>query len=165
MILIKKIVTEKTNRLTKTSIDRSVLLRMAAGIGLTIPIPTCGRSELVCPKNRLQPTVDHPYLHHLFLKYVFMLLTIPLWKCLDYRVIESFSIWSVIRLLPRYCVISVENICMRCRILYELFFPTHTLESCKHVTFRFRNWWLPKHMTYFEDNRHHLVSGIIPPLS
>ncbi|KAA0025448.1 hypothetical protein E5676_scaffold68G00270 [Cucumis melo var. makuwa] len=38
-------------------------------------------------------------------------------------------------------------------------------EPCKHVTQRFRDWWTTRHRTYFEDNRHHLVSSAIHPPS
>ena len=37
-----------------------------------------------------------------------------------------------------------------------------SLEPCKHVTQQFKNWWATKHGAYFEDNRHHLVSSVIP---
>ncbi|KAA0063820.1 hypothetical protein E6C27_scaffold827G00390 [Cucumis melo var. makuwa] len=49
--------------------------------------------------------------------------------------------------------------------LSELYLPTNSLEPCKHVTQRFKNWWTTRHVTYFEDNRHHLVSSAIPPPS
>ncbi|KAA0066963.1 putative mitochondrial protein [Cucumis melo var. makuwa] len=51
------------------------------------------------------------------------------------------------------------------KTLSELYLPTRLLESCKHVTQRFTDWWTTRHMTYFEDNRHHLVSSAIPPPS
>ncbi|KAA0057699.1 hypothetical protein E5676_scaffold970G00390 [Cucumis melo var. makuwa] len=43
--------------------------------------------------------------------------------------------------------------------------PTEVRGPCKHVTQRFTDWWTMRHMTYFEENRHHLVSSAIPPPS
>ncbi|KAA0054204.1 hypothetical protein E5676_scaffold45G001090 [Cucumis melo var. makuwa] len=57
------------------------------------------------------------------------------------------------------------RICTRRNTLSELYLPAHSLEPCKHVTQRFIDWWTTKHGTYFEDNRHHLVSSVIPPPS
>ncbi|KAA0057575.1 hypothetical protein E6C27_scaffold497G00470 [Cucumis melo var. makuwa] len=57
------------------------------------------------------------------------------------------------------------RICMRRNTLSELYLPARSLEPCKHVTQRFTDWWTTKHGTYFEDNRHHLVSSAIPPPS
>ncbi|TYK18946.1 hypothetical protein E5676_scaffold418G00300 [Cucumis melo var. makuwa] len=57
------------------------------------------------------------------------------------------------------------RICTRRNTLSELYLPAHSLEPCKHVTQRFTEWWTTKHRTYFEDNRHHLVSSVIPPPS
>ncbi|KAA0055866.1 hypothetical protein E5676_scaffold943G00620 [Cucumis melo var. makuwa] len=33
------------------------------------------------------------------------------------------------------------------------------------MTQRFTDWWTTRHETYFEDNRYHLVSNVIPPPS
>ncbi|KAA0044959.1 hypothetical protein E6C27_scaffold74G002650 [Cucumis melo var. makuwa] len=54
--------------------------------------------------------------------------------------------------------------------IYSLAVPVLTniyygLEPCKHVTQQFTNWWTTRHGTYFEDNRHHLMSSAIPPPS
>ncbi|KAA0058006.1 uncharacterized protein E6C27_scaffold274G003110 [Cucumis melo var. makuwa] len=54
--------------------------------------------------------------------------------------------------------------------IYSLAVPVlaniyHGLEPCKHVTQRFTDWWTTRHETYFEDNRHHSVSSVIPPPS
>ncbi|KAA0048379.1 hypothetical protein E6C27_scaffold264G00980 [Cucumis melo var. makuwa] len=57
------------------------------------------------------------------------------------------------------------RICTRHNILSELYLPARLLEPYKHVTQRFTDWWTTKHGTYFEDNRHHLVSSAIPPPS
>ncbi|TYK19639.1 hypothetical protein E5676_scaffold242G00260 [Cucumis melo var. makuwa] len=57
------------------------------------------------------------------------------------------------------------RICTRRNTLFELYLPARSLEPCKHVTQRFTDWWTTKHGTYFEDNRHHLVSSVIPPPS
>uniref|UniRef100_A0A9I9E0H5 Aminotransferase-like plant mobile domain-containing protein n=1 Tax=Cucumis melo TaxID=3656 RepID=A0A9I9E0H5_CUCME len=57
------------------------------------------------------------------------------------------------------------RICTRRNTLSELYLPARSLEPCKHVTQRFTDWWTTKHETYFEDNRHHLVSSAIPPPS
>nr|ADN34118.1 hypothetical protein [Cucumis melo subsp. melo] len=57
------------------------------------------------------------------------------------------------------------RICTRRYTLFELYLPVRSLEPCKHVTQRFTDWWTTKHMTYFEDNRHHLVSSAISPPS
>ncbi|XP_050941456.1 uncharacterized protein LOC127149659 [Cucumis melo] len=57
------------------------------------------------------------------------------------------------------------RICTRRNTLSELYLPARSLEPCKHVTQRFTDWWTTKHGTYFEDNRHHLVSSAIPPPS
>ncbi|KAA0063074.1 uncharacterized protein E6C27_scaffold468G001920 [Cucumis melo var. makuwa] len=68
-------------------------------------------------------------------------------------------------------VITLDNIlyhwriCTRRNTLSELYLLTLSLEPCKHVTQRFTDWWTTKHGTYFEDNRHHLVSSAIPPPS
>ncbi|KAA0067072.1 hypothetical protein E5676_scaffold14G00890 [Cucumis melo var. makuwa] len=50
-------------------------------------------------------------------------------------------------------------------ILFELYFHVRSLEPCKHMTHRFKNWYATRHETYFENNRHHLVSSVIPPSS
>ncbi|TYK16278.1 uncharacterized protein E5676_scaffold21G00470 [Cucumis melo var. makuwa] len=57
------------------------------------------------------------------------------------------------------------RICTRRNTLSELYLLALSLEPCKHVTQRFTDWWTTKHGTYFEDNRHHLVSSAIPPPS
>uniref|UniRef100_A0A9I9EIB0 Aminotransferase-like plant mobile domain-containing protein n=1 Tax=Cucumis melo TaxID=3656 RepID=A0A9I9EIB0_CUCME len=57
------------------------------------------------------------------------------------------------------------RICTRRNTLSELYLPTRSLEPCKHVTQQFTDWWTTKHGTYFEDNRHHLVTSVIPPPS
>ena len=51
---------------------------------------------------------------------------------------------------------------MRHNTSSEIYLPACSLKSCKHVTQRFKNWWATKHGAYFEDNRHHLVSSVIP---
>ncbi|TYK04516.1 putative mitochondrial protein [Cucumis melo var. makuwa] len=57
------------------------------------------------------------------------------------------------------------RICTRHNTLSELYLPARSLEPCKHVTQQFTDWWTTRHKTYFEDNRHHLVSSVIPPPS
>uniref|UniRef100_A0A9I9E1M3 Aminotransferase-like plant mobile domain-containing protein n=2 Tax=Cucumis melo TaxID=3656 RepID=A0A9I9E1M3_CUCME len=57
------------------------------------------------------------------------------------------------------------RICTRRNTLSELYLPARSLEPCKHVTQRFIDWWTTMHRTYFEGNRHHLVSSAIPPPS
>ncbi|TYK16513.1 hypothetical protein E5676_scaffold21G003220 [Cucumis melo var. makuwa] len=57
------------------------------------------------------------------------------------------------------------RICTRRNTLSKLYLAARSLEPCKHVTQQFTNWWTTRHGTYFEDNRHHLMSSAIPPPS
>ena len=101
-------------------------------------------------------------------------------QCGDALILESYSLYRFgrqfgfyqdtlndIRGMPPTATLNnilyYFRVCTRHNTLSQVFLPARKLEPRNHVTSQYRNWWLSKHGSYFEDNIHQLVSNAIPP--
>ena len=68
-------------------------------------------------------------------------------------------------MVTRANMLRFRRICTNRNTLCEVFLPARSLKPSNQITSKFKSWWLQKNVSYFEENRHHLVGSVIPPSS